>query len=287
MSEAVREAFTLPPGTVLDATAGGGGHTAILLELGHRVIALDRDPAAIERLRRKFDDRVTLIHSNFGSAPINDRVDGILADLGFSSDQLADAARGFSFDSEGPLDMRMSGEGETAADLVERLPAGELADLIYRYSEETESRRIARAIAGKRFESAKAFASAVASAKKTRGKINPATKTFQALRIAVNHELDELESLLARAPALLRPNGRIAIITFHSLEDRIVKETFARWAGKCLCPPRLPICVCGAKKIAQPLWKRARTADEDEITTNPRARSAKIRAMIMQTTRLE
>lgn len=277
----------MPPGIVVDATAGGGGHTEILLELGHEVIAVDRDPAAVARLIWKFAGRpVRVIHSAFGSFPLETRVDGILADLGFSSDQLADSDRGFSFTSPGPPDMRMDPtEGLSAAELIETSSPAVLADIIFKYGEERQSRAIGRAIAGKRFASAKELADAISAAKHVkRGPIHPATKTFQALRIAVNDELGELARLLARAPEALKEGGRIGLISFHSLEDRIIKETFLDWTGRCKCPPRIPVCGCGAKRIAIPLWKGALNADELERNDNPRSRSAKMRAMIMAST---
>jgi 16S rRNA (cytosine1402-N4)-methyltransferase len=284
--EAVREAFTMPPGLVLDATAGGGGHTRLLLELGHRVIALDRDPAAIARLEGVFarevaEGRLTLRNVSFAEASLDVALDGLLADLGLSSDQLADASRGFSFGAEGALDMRMDPSlPRSAAELVEEGEPGELARLFGEFGEERHAGRIARAVAGRRFDSAVDLARAIeAILPYGRSRIHPATRVFQALRIAVNDELGQLERLLKRAPDLINPGGRIAIISFHSLEDRLVKRVFRRWEGLCRCPPGLPICACGEKRIAFPLWKGARSADASEIDRNPRARSARIRAM--------
>jgi 16S rRNA (cytosine1402-N4)-methyltransferase len=298
MPVAVREAFSMPTGLILDATAGGGGHTEILLELGHSVVAMDRDPLALERIRLRHAafvalGRLRLEHGDFASiGDLSARLgpfDGILADLGLSSDQLADPTRGFSFESDAPADMRMDPDlPETAADLVERLPPNELARILREYGEERGAGRIARRIAGKRFESSRALAEAVKSAAgvKQRGpgrhRIHPATQTFQALRIAVNDELGQIRALLDAAPRALRPDGRIGIISFHSLEDRLVKHTFANWAGRCTCPPGLPVCGCGAESIAFPLWKGMKNAELTEIEANPRSRSARFRVMVMR-----
>jgi 16S rRNA (cytosine1402-N4)-methyltransferase len=221
-----------------------------------------------------------------GEAP-GEPVAGLLADLGVSSYQLDEAGRGFSFAREAPLDMRMDrSEGETAADLVNRLPEGELADLIYEYGEERASRRIARAICRARerkaVETTTELAEIVARASgipRHRQRIHPATRTFQALRIAVNGELEGLDRFLRDAvDALAAPGGRVAVVTFHSLEDRIVKRTFNALSGQCSCPPGLPVCVCGAKRLVRTLTRKPVAASDREIEANPRARSAKLRA---------
>ncbi len=288
MPEAVREVFSISPGRVLDATAGAGGHTEILLELGHEVVALDRDPAVCARFEREISGgrfrgrNLTIHHGDFEAIPSLGRFDGILADLGLSSDQLADRSRGFSFDSAGPADMRMDPRlPRTAAEIVAESAPDELASILYRYGEETDSRRISRAIAGKRFESARELAEAIRAAKGgRRGRIDPATRSFQALRIAVNDELGQLDALLLAAPAVLRQEGRLAIIAFHSLEDRRVKRAFAEWFGRCRCPPGFPECRCGMKRLAFPLWSGSRTADIPELEANPRSRSARMRALV-------
>jgi 16S rRNA (cytosine1402-N4)-methyltransferase len=272
--------FVLPRsgGIYVDCTLGGGGHTEHLLERSApegRVIGIDRDPraleAASERLAR-FGARFTPVHDDFGAikrvlASLSiPRVDGVIADVGVSSPQLDDASRGFSFMNEGPLDMRMdTTRGETVLELIERLDANELADVIYELGEERKSRRIARSIreafeAGS-LETTSDLASAVRRAMGgPRGKIDPATRTFQALRIAVNRELAELSSLVQAAGDVLVDDGIVAIIAFHSLEDRIVKRAFRD-------DVRLVACT-----------KKPVIADDDEAKRNPRARSAKLRA---------
>ncbi|HTK39123.1 MAG TPA: 16S rRNA (cytosine(1402)-N(4))-methyltransferase RsmH, partial [Pyrinomonadaceae bacterium] len=247
---------------------------------------------ATQRLAR-FGSRVQIVHANFSEikqvaadagVPA---VDGIIADLGVSSLQFDSGSRGFSFRFDAPLDMRMDVEsgGETAADLLERLSEEEIANLIYEYGEERFSRRIARRIvekreAGEPVRTTKQLADLVEKAVKRspKDKIHPATRTFQALRIAVNHELEILEQFITDSIDLLKKEGRFAVITFHSLEDRIVKRTLQRLAGKCFCPPRIPKCVCGAAKTVEVLTKKPVTAGDDEVNRNPRARSAKLRA---------
>lgn len=266
------------PGQVfVDGTLGGGGHTRGLLErVGPTglVIALDRDPAAIARAEAELaGSPLKLVPANFAEldqalvAAQAGPVDGILLDIGLSSDQLADPARGFSFDSAGPLDMRFDPtDGESAAELLAHIAEDDLANLIYQNGEERLSRRIAKAIVERRrsspIQTAAELAAVVRKAVGRRGdvdRIDPATRTFQALRIAVNRELSSLERVLEIAPAALKPGGRIAIISFHSLEDRIVKETFRD-------DPRY-----------QPLTKKPIQAGPAEVARNPRARSAKLR----------
>jgi 16S rRNA (cytosine1402-N4)-methyltransferase len=284
-------------GRYLDGTLGGAGHTSLLLDASApdgRVLAIDADPLALERAHTLLPDaiaegRLLLRHGNFAQmgelavaadfAP----VDGILLDLGLSSDQLADRNRGFSFAQDAPLDMRFdTTRGVAAADLVNTLPNDELANLLWRFGEERRSRAIARRIDEARrrgpITRTAELARLVAGAVHGRpGGIHPATRTFQALRIAVNDELASLESALPAAIELLRPGGRLAVISFHSLEDRIVKQTFQREERGCVCPPELPECVCGHVPRLRIVTRHPLTATEAETVTNPRARSAKLR----------
>ncbi|MGH9948268.1 MAG: 16S rRNA (cytosine(1402)-N(4))-methyltransferase RsmH [Pyrinomonadaceae bacterium] len=286
-------------GTVVDATLGFGGHSFEILARfpNIKLVAFDQDEVAIklavERLT-PFENRVELIHANFSdiereltSRSITD-VRAIIADLGVSSMQFDSETRGFSFRFDAPLDMRMdvSLETETAADILANRSEFKIADIIYRFGEERFSRRIARRIveernAGRPIETTKQLADLVSRSVR-RGKrdaIHPATKTFQALRIAVNRELENLESFMTGAMNVLATDGILAIITFHSLEDRIVKNAFQRFAGKCICPPKAPQCVCGAKKIAEILTKKPIVPTAEEIDRNWRSRSAKLRAV--------
>jgi 16S rRNA (cytosine1402-N4)-methyltransferase len=262
--------------TLVDGTLGGGGHTRLLAQVvggSGSIIALDRDPAAVERAESELSGlNVRAVHANYSDLPEVlrgldvDAVDGILLDLGLSSDQLADAGRGFSFHSAGSLDLRFDpSRGEPASRLVERLSAEHLADLIYKYGEERYSRRIARRIVDTRqaapIKTAADLARVVRAAvpRSRDERIDPATRTFQALRIAVNEELKWLEVALRRLPDCLRAGGRIAVISFHSLEDRLVKKAFLEDA-------RLEVCT------RQPVRPSA-----EEVDANPRARSAKLR----------
>jgi 16S rRNA (cytosine1402-N4)-methyltransferase len=277
-------------GTLVDATVGLGGHAEVLLE--HypraRLVGLDRDPAAIrhaaERLGR-FGSRVTLVRGRheklidiLKQSQI-DTISGLLADLGVSSMQLDDAARGFSFRYDAPLDMRMGPDSRSAAELVNSLDEEELAGILRDYGEEPQARRIARAIVAARpVETTSQLAGVIRSVKKSRPRdIDPATLTFQALRIAANEELVGLDRFIDDAVSVLERGARIAVIAFHSLEDRIVKRAFRRLEGECVCPPGLPVCACGAKKIVKILTGRPVTATEDEVDRNPRSRSAKLR----------
>ena len=287
-----------PSGRYLDGTFGGGGHTRALLESSAPdgvVLALDADPAAIDRAFALQQDpgiarRLIPVRANFADLALVARerglapLDGILLDLGLSSFQLDQPERGFAFRHEGPLDMRFDPEqGVPASDLVNTLPERELADLIWRYGEEPGSRRIARAVVRERERAAikttTRLAEIVASALGgRRGRdIHPATRTFQALRIATNEELAVLEAALAGALDVLAPGGRLAVIAFHSLEDRIVKRFVERESAGCICPPEVPICVCGHRPRLRKLTRRAVRPDAAEMDANPRARSAVLR----------
>jgi 16S rRNA (cytosine1402-N4)-methyltransferase len=276
-------------GLVVDATLGAGGHAEALLDRGPRtrLVGIDRDPAALalarERLSR-FGDRVTLVHGNFSDlgALLGDRTaDGILADLGVSSMQLEDASRGFSFRREGPLDMRMDSSGRTAADVIAKASVEELSRIFRELGEERMAAKIARGIVAERkrgpLETTRQLARLVANQKGHREKIDPATRVFQALRIEVNQELLALSRVLAAAVARLNAGGRIAVISYHSLEDRIVKDAFRRDSGVCVCPPRLPSCICGARAALRVLTRRPIRPSESERQRNPRSRSAKLR----------
>ncbi|MGC4122889.1 MAG: 16S rRNA (cytosine(1402)-N(4))-methyltransferase RsmH [Myxococcales bacterium] len=279
---------------VLDGTLGGGGHSEALLEKGATVLGLDRDPAAIAaattRLSARFAGRFSTEQARFSQArEVLDRrglagVDGAVLDLGVSSPQLDDPSRGFSFASDGPLDMRMGREGETVADLIARADEDELAEILEEFGEEPFARRVARAIkaaqpAPTRTAELAGIVSKAIPHKAWPKHIHPATRTFQALRIAVNRELDELDRFLADLPQILNVGGRAAIISFHSLEDRRVKQAFRNLEGRCTCPPKLPQCVCGAQGNFVSLTKKAVVASEDEVAANPRARSAHLRAV--------
>ena len=277
-------------GFFVDATVGAGGHAAALLENGPeiRLLGLDRDPDALalagKRLKR-FGARVELVAADFGDldSVLEGRPapDGVLADLGVSSMQLDTPARGFSFRRNGPLDMRMGNSGRSAADIVAAASAEELTRIFREYGEERMAAKIARGIVAERnrgpITTTRQLARIVASAKGSRERIDPATRVFQALRIEVNQELVALSRFLAAAVSRARERGRLAVISYHSLEDRVVKETFRRESGTCLCPPRIPRCVCGARTALRVLTRRPVVPSEDERRVNPRARSAKLR----------
>ena len=234
-------------------------------------------------------DRVRLFEWTFAELPAllaelgSPPLAGVLADLGCSSLQLDTAERGFSFQLEGPLDMRMSGVGPTAADLVNDAPEEELVRVLREYGEERRARRVARAIVERRrrqpFRTTRDLAGLVAAVVGRTGghRIHPATRTFQALRIAVNDELGQLERFLEPAIRALRPGGRIVVVSFHSLEDRIVKHGLRRFAGGCVCPPEVPVCVCQPERLVTVLTGRPERPDHDEVERNPRARSARLR----------
>ncbi len=307
LEEVLRFLRPKPGGHYIDGTVGGGGHTAAILERSApdgKVLGIDTDIQALVRVRDRLSDyvsngRLVLVHGNFVElARIVDEagfvsVHGILADLGFSSDQMDDPQRGFSFSADGPLDMRLNTELTiTAANIVNSASEQELADIIWRYGEETRARQVARRIVREREKGAITrtgqLAKIVAAGVPYKpGAIHPATRVFQALRIAVNHELERLEAALPQMLKVLQrreaseehvDEGRMVLISFHSLEDRIVKEFMRREATDCLCPPRIPVCVCGHKAQLRLLTPKPMTPTEQEIKSNPRSRSAKLRA---------
>jgi 16S rRNA (cytosine1402-N4)-methyltransferase len=280
-------------GTLVDATVGLGGHAEALLERwpGTSLLGIDRDPRALERSRErlaKFGSRVTLAQGRHEQLIDILRqhgiegISGLLADLGVSSMQLDDASRGFSFRHDAPLDMRMGPDSRSAAEVVNDASEEELARILREYGEEPMARRIARAIVAARAESpvetTTRLAEIVRSVKRARPhEIDPATLTFQAIRIAANEELAGLDRFVDDAVSVLEPGARVAVISFHSLEDRIVKRAFRRLEGECICPPGLPVCACGATQLVNVLTGRPVTASEEEIGRNPRSRSAKLR----------
>ncbi len=286
-----------PDGIYLDGTCGGGGHSSLIaakLTTG-RLIGLDQDPDAILAAGKRLAsfNCVTLIQTNFAhmrqavASIAPEGVDGILLDLGVSSHQLDDISRGFSYHGDAPLDMRMSQSGPTAADLVNTLSHEELTRILKEYGEEKFASRIASLICQQR-ETApiltttqlvqviqKAIPLKAAKAEKK----HPARRSFQALRIAVNRELEVLQEALAEGFALLRPGGRMSVLTFHSLEDRMVKQYFAGLCVGCTCPPEFPVCVCGNQPKGQLPFKKAQVATQEEIEQNPRSRTAKLRCI--------
>jgi 16S rRNA (cytosine1402-N4)-methyltransferase len=284
----------------IDATLGGGGHTERILEAARpdgRLLGLDADPAAIARvearLRARYGDRLVLRQANFRElanvAPSAGfpAVDGCLFDLGLSSYQLADRERGFGFRTGGPLDMRFDpSRGVPAAELLASLDAAELTALFRRYGEEPKAPRIARAIVDARRVAPVATAEELAALvervvppnPRVRRRTHPATRVFQALRIAVNEELEALQAGLAAALDLLRPGGRLVVLSYHSLEDRIVKRFFQAERRGCVCPPELPVCVCGRNPRLRLVTSPSLTPSATEIEANPRARSARLRA---------
>jgi 16S rRNA (cytosine1402-N4)-methyltransferase len=278
-------------GRYVDGTLGAGGHAAGLLaasEPGGQLLGLDVDPQAFELAHQNlapFGERACLIRASYTSLPDQlaslgwERVDGILLDLGASSMQFDTPERGFSFLADGPLDMRFDPASPlTAAEIVNTWPEDELVDLLFRYGEERASRRITRAIQQARpVSSTRHLAAVIEKAIGRRGPHHPATRTFQALRIAVNGELESLERTLPMALQALGQGGRLAVISFHSLEDRLVKEFFRLESRDCICPPRQPVCTCGHKASILEITRRPVTPAEEEINRNSRARSAKLR----------
>jgi 16S rRNA (cytosine1402-N4)-methyltransferase len=301
LAEEVMSMLAPAPGSLqIDATLGGGGHTERILEATDpdgRLLGLDADGAAIARvdgrLRPRYGDRLVLRQANFRELAGVARdagfeaVDGTLFDLGLSSYQLADAERGFGFRTGGPLDMRFdTSRGVPAAELLAILDVRQLTALFRRYGEEPKAGRIARAIVDARRTAPVATAEELAALvervsppnPRVRRRTHPATRVFQALRIAVNEELDALQEGLAAAVDLLRPGGRLVVLSYHSLEDRIVKRFFAAERRGCVCPPELPVCVCGRNPRLRLLTGRSVTPTPGEIEANPRARSARLRA---------
>ena len=287
-----------PDGFYVDGTCGGGGHSGLIaarLKEG-LLLGIDQDPDAIKAAGEHlapFGDRVKLVHSNFVRLPqILKELDlpapdGILLDLGVSSHQLDEGARGFSYHTDAPLDMRMSQTGETAAELLERLEEREIAEILREYSEEKFASRIAKFIVREReispIDTTGRLAEIVMQAIPTKAarteKKHPARRTFQALRIAVNNELGVLKETLESGFEALSPGGRMAVITFHSLEDRITKQHFAAFCTGCICPPDFPVCVCGKEPRGRLINKKPVTACETELSENSRSRTAKLRVI--------
>ncbi len=280
------------PGRFIDGTVGAGGHSWGILNASGpdgKVLGCDLDPQALDLARERlsgFGDRAILVQTSYTEMLTEmhrldwENVNGIVIDLGVSSMQIDTAARGFSFLSDGPLDMRFSPtQRVSAADLVNHLPENDLANIIWQFGEEQQSRRIARAICSARplhgtLELAEVIRKAYAGKP---GRIHPATRTFQALRIAVNEELQTIETVLPRAIEALAVGGRLAVISFHSLEDRLVKQFFRRESKDCICPPEQPVCTCGHKATIREVSRKPIEADEEEIAQNPRSRSARLR----------
>jgi 16S rRNA (cytosine1402-N4)-methyltransferase len=281
-----------PGGRYIDTTVGGGGHAAGVLAGSSpdgRLLGLDQDPAAVEAVRAHlypYAGRVVLEHSSFTRLAEIARArhfipaDGVLFDLGLSSLQLADPTRGFAFTVDGPLDMRFDPTqgGPGAAALVNHLSAEELSTLLFRYGEERQARRIAEAIVAARpLHTTKDLATVVERVVRRRGRIHPATRTFQALRIAVNDELNALDTALPQAVDILAPGGRLAVISFHSLEDRPVKRFLRQESRDCICPPEAPVCTCSHRATLRLVTRKPVRPTAEEIAANPRARSARLR----------
>ncbi len=280
-------------GIYVDCTAGGGGHSGEILKhlTTGKLISIDQDPDAIQTLTERFkkNENSIIVMGNFGN--MKDllqlrgvgRIDGALFDIGVSSHQLDTASRGFSFHEDAPLDMRMSQSGITAEELVNTLPFEDLRKIIFEYGEEKYAGSIARGIVSRREQSPITTTLELAETvkanvpQKARRDGHPARKTFQAIRIAVNDELTVLEKGLDDAFSMLSKGGRLAVITFHSLEDRIVKQKMADWCRGCTCPKDFPVCVCGNKPKARLVTRKPVCANETELLRNPRARSAKLR----------
>lgn len=280
LAEALEALAVHPGGRYVDCTLGRGGHAAAILERGGEVLALDADPEAIAaltlpaRLVQAHFDRLEEVAGGF--AP----VDGVLFDLGLSSPQLEDPDRGFSFAKDGPLDMRFDpNQGQPAATIVNHAPVDELARIFRDYGEEPRARMMARAIeAARPLHTTRELAHVIERSAGGRGRIHPATRIFQALRIATNRELERLSSALPQAVRILRAGGRLVAISFHSLEDRIVKTFMATEARDCVCPPSTPVCVCGHTASLRLLTRKPVLPHATELAHNPRARSARLRA---------
>ena len=296
LEECIQGLAIKPDGIYVDGTLGGAGHSsriAAKLTTG-RLIGIDRDNVALEAAAERlkpFEDRVTLVHANFCDMDQAlqelgiDKVDGILLDLGVSSPQLDDGQRGFSYMTDAPLDMRMNGEDvRDARQIVNTWSYEELKRILYDYGEERFAPRIAAAICRRReqapIETTLELVDVIKSAMPAsalREKQHPAKRSFQAIRIAVNDELGAVETVMKKAVPLLNPGGRLAVITFHSLEDRIVKNAMAEAAKGCTCPPSFPVCVCGKKPQVRIVTRKPIVSGEEELERNPRARSAKLR----------
>lgn len=292
LSESLRALAVQPGGRYIDCTLGAGGHAASILDHsspGGQLLGIDADPGAIEVARERlqhYQDSILLVNDNFVNLQATCikydffPVHGIIMDLGLSSLQLNGHSRGFSFQHDAPLDMRFDpNQKTTAADIVNNTSEDRLAHLIKMYGEERQSRRIARQIvAGRPLKTTKALAALIEKTIGRRGKIHPATKTFQALRIAVNHELEHLETALRQAVELLGYEGRLVVLTYHSLEDRVVKQFMQKEASSCICPPGTPACICGHTPRLRLINRKVITPTPQEIELNPRSRSAKLRS---------
>lgn len=295
LKETVDGAFGEKSGVYADLTTGGGGHSYELAkrldgENGGRLICFDQDPEALEAAQKRLAGLpVTFVRDNFRniSAALDrlgiDRLDGIIADLGVSSHQLDEASRGFSYRADAPLDMRMSGEGLSARDVVNEYDFDALRRILYEYGEEKFAPKIASAIVAAREKAPVETTGELADIIKSsvpaayRREKNPCRKSFQAIRIEVNDELSALDEALCDGFKRLKIGGKMSVITFHSLEDRIVKERFREFCTGCTCPPEFPVCVCGKKPRAEHITKKPITAGESELSDNPRSRSAKLR----------
>jgi len=293
LEETIRALNVQPGGRYIDCTVGGGGHAAAILEHsapGGQLLGIDADPAAIRIAQtrlEKYQDSMLLVNENFANVQaIGIKYDffpvhGILFDLGLASFHLNGNGRGFSFQHKAPLDMRFDPHQRiTAADIVNKYPEHKLAELIHEFGEESFSRQIARRIVQERpIETTTELSNLIEQViGRRRGKIHPATRTFQALRIAVNQELDNLESALRQAVELLGYDGRLVVIAYHSLEDRIVKRFMQREARQCICPPNTPTCICGHQATLRLVNRKVITPSPDEVQRNPRSRSARLRA---------
>ncbi len=289
LKEVIEAIKVVPGGQYIDCTLGGGGHSAAILEQGGQVLGIDIDPQAIELARERlhpYGKKAILINESYETLEeICNRTGfhstrGVLFDLGMSSLQLDDTKRGFSFQHEAPLNMCYNPSQEiTAATIVNTFTQKEIADIIKRYGEDRRGNEIARSIVAKRpLNTTLELAATVARAVGTRGRIHPATKTFQAIRIAVNRELERLKIALKQALNVLEVGGRIVVISYHSLEDRLVKDFFRMESQSCLCPPRTPVCICSHHATLKLITKRVVTPTHTEVLANPRSRSAKMRA---------
>jgi 16S rRNA (cytosine1402-N4)-methyltransferase len=296
LQEVVEWLAPTAPGLLVDATLGLGGHAEALLAAApdFRLLGVDRDPEAVATARRRLEPhgrRVTVVNRSFDRVPELlaemdlPRPSAILADLGCSSLQLDSAERGFSFSADGPLDMRMGGDGPTAAEIVNTTEEDELVKIFWGYGEERRSRAVARAIVRQRrirpLKTTGELSALIERIlpRRPNQKIHPATRVFQALRITVNDELGQLERMIEPAARSLRPGGRMAVISFHSLEDRLVKHGFARLQGRCTCPPDFPECRCDPEHVVSVLTKSPIRPSAEEIRANPRSRSARMRVV--------